>query len=216
MKTLAHGALVVAALMVLAHGDALAQAPPVKSTPAAAPVVPATWFEAARQGDLAALRRALPAASKPSRGKAPSAAGPIDAADASGYTALILAAYHDHREVVRWLLARGANTCAADRRGFTALMGATFRGHAKVVDLLTTRPCGADHVTASGQTPLMLAALFGRTEIARALLAAGADPSRQDGLGNQARSLAEGQGNAEMIKLLDEHRRPDATSPSPR
>jgi ankyrin repeat protein len=50
----------------------------------------------------------------------------------------------------------------------------------------------------------MLAALFGRVEIARALLLAGADPARRDELGNDARSLVEGQGNAELVRLLDE------------
>ena len=82
-----------------------------------------------------------------------------------------------------------------------------LRMAAALVDLLAARPCGADHVTPAGQTPLMLAALFGRAEIARALLSAGADPSRRDELGNDARSLADGQGHAEIVRLIDERAR---------
>ena len=46
MKTLAHGALVVAALMVLAHGDALAQAPaPLRVDPVLLGLPPAKAVE---------------------------------------------------------------------------------------------------------------------------------------------------------------------------
>lgn len=149
------------------------------------------WFDAARDGDvgaLAKLRKAKVA---------------VDAIDDSGYSALVLAAYHDRGAAVTWLLARGADPCVADKRGYTALMGAVFRGHGEVVGLLAAKPCGADHVTPAGQTPLMLAALFGRAELVKALLASGADPARADGDGRTARSLADGQGLTEIVALLD-------------
>ena len=151
------------------------------------------WFDAAREGNVAALKAAA--------GKRPAAV--IDTVDASGYSALILAAYHDGDAAVAWLVARGANTCVADKRGYTALMGAVFRGHDRIVDRLAKLPCGADHVTASGQTPLMLAALFGRADAVTKLLAAGADPTRADANGFTARSLASGQSNDEIVALLD-------------
>lgn len=202
MKPAALGLAALLALAAPLGARGAARAQPVPPT-SAAPVssAEAAWFEAARQGEVAALRRAVARLPKAKLAAA------LDRADASGYTALILAVYHDHGEAARWLLARGASTCAVDRRGFTALMGAVFRGHAALVDLLSTRPCGADHVTPAGQTPLMLAALFGRTEIARALLRAGADPSHRDELGNDARSLADGQGHAEIVRLIDERMR---------
>jgi uncharacterized protein len=154
---------------------------------------PAAWFEAARDGDVAVLRSL--AAGQP---------GLVDSADGDGYTALILASYHDRRAAVTWLVNAKASTCRTDARGYTALMGAVFRGHAAIVAVLSRRSCGADFVTGAGQTPLMLAALFGRTEIARRLLAAGADPRRRDALDNDARSLAAGQGNTALVAILDD------------
>ena len=153
----------------------------------------AAWFDAARDGDVAALTTLA--------GKRPAAV--IETVDDSGYSALILAAYHDEDAAVAWLVAHGASTCATDKRGYTALMGAVFRGHERIIDRLAAKPCGADYVTASGQTPLMLAALFGRTEVVTKLLAAGADPKRADGNGYTARSLATAQGNTAIVTLLD-------------
>ncbi len=171
---------------------ALVLAGRAEARPAADPPA-ATWFDAARAGDVAGLKRLVR--------KHPRLA--VDATDDAGYSALVLAAYHDRTAVVRWLLGRGADPCVSDRRGYTALMGAVFRGHGTVVRALAAGPCGADHVTAVGQTPLMLAALFGRTELVSTLLAAGADPRRTDGRGGSARSLAEGQGHVEIVALLD-------------
>lgn len=154
---------------------------------------PQPWFDAARDGDVAALKTIAGHRVKQV----------VNAVDDSGYSALILAAYHDQLPTVRWLVAHGASTCVADHRGFTALMGAVFRGHDRIVAVLAGKPCGADHVTAVGQTPLMLAALFGRAGLVRRLLDAGADPSRRDGNGSDARALAAAQGNDEIVTLLD-------------
>ena len=164
------------------------------SRPARAEPVPAAWFDAARDGDLATIRKLA--------GARPAAL--VDDADANGYTALILASYHDRRAVVAWLLTARASSCQTDKRGYTALMGAVFRGHSAIVTALARRPCGADFVTASGQTPLMLAAMLGRLDIVKQLLAAGADPRRRDSLDNDARSLAVAQGHQAIVAVLDD------------
>lgn len=61
----------------------------------------------------------------------------IDATDAKGYTALILASYNGQDEATALLLQAGA---AVDRpdlaRGNTALMGVAFKGYSTVADLL--------------------------------------------------------------------------------
>ena len=53
-----------------------------------------------------------------------------------GRTALMLAAIHDHRRIVKLLLARGADLNAKDLWGHTALELAADRGHKKIVRLL--------------------------------------------------------------------------------
>lgn len=172
--------LTCAVAMLASRSDASAETP---ST---------AWLDAAREGDTATLRKLA--------GKRP--ARLVDTADASGYTALILASYHGRVATVAWLLANRASTCSTDTRGFTALMGAVFRGHEAIVKQLGSRRCGADFVTPTGQTPLMLASLFGRTAIVQLLLAAGADPTRKDSSGSDARSLAETQGNEPLVAIL--------------
>ena len=195
MTRLVVAAGAVAAWLALFAGAAAAGPGRATANPAAAePVAPAAWFDAARDGDLAQLRKLA----------GPRPAALVDRANADGYTALILASYHDRRDTVAWLLRVHASTCLTDARGYTALMGAVFRGHTAIVEALARRPCGADFVTTAGQTPLMLAALFGRTDIARSLLAAGADPRRRDAMSHDARSLAAGQGNDALVALLDE------------
>lgn len=53
-----------------------------------------------------------------------------------GKTALMLASYHGHGEVVRLLLAAGAKVNLADNLGYTPLMWAALAGHSEVVEQL--------------------------------------------------------------------------------
>ena len=138
-------------------------------------------FDAARAGHLPMLREFI-------------AAGyDLDTADAKGYTALILAAYHGHAEAVDALLAAGANACAEDARGNTALMGAIFKGEMTIARRLIATDCAPDQRNRAGQTPAMYAALFGRVELLDALGARGADLHATDSAGNSAAALARGE-----------------------
>src|SRR5690349_5690422 len=60
----------------------------------------------------------------------------INAADAKGFTPLIIAAYNRHPVVVDILLRNGAEPDAGDISGNTALMGASFRGYKEIVQQL--------------------------------------------------------------------------------
>lgn len=119
----------------------------------------------------------------------------LETADDKGYTALILAAYHGHRDSVERLLAAGADPCAQDKRGNTALMGAIFKGEARIARRLMQAPCNPDQRNAAGQTAAMYAALFQRTELLAELREQGADEQLEDILGNSAQSLARGELN---------------------
>jgi hypothetical protein len=70
----------------------------------------------------------------------------LDTRDESGYTALILAAYHGQKAAVEQLLAAGANPCSQDKRGNTALMALSSRVKSALLtgcSLLIVRPMNA-------------------------------------------------------------------------
>jgi ankyrin repeat protein len=67
---------------------------------------------------------------------------PVDLANDSGDTLLMLAAYHGHPQAVRGLLARGAEPDRGNDRGQTPMAGAVFKGEEEIVELLVD--AGAD------------------------------------------------------------------------
>lgn len=87
-------------------------------------------FDHARNGDAAALRELVDAGL------------PANLTNSRGDTLLILAAYHQHDEVVRMLLDHGADTARINDNGQTALAAAVFRQDETIArDLLAA---GAD------------------------------------------------------------------------
>lgn len=130
---------------------------------------------------------------------------PIDAADASGHSALILAAYNGRLDTVDMLLRAGADPNLGDRRGNTALMGAIFKGEeAVVLRLLEDRRTAVDTRNRAGQTAAMFAALFGRTQLIDRLAARGADLEAADAAGQTPQKLALQQGNAALAQHITE------------
>ncbi len=67
---------------------------------------------------------------------------PVNLTNSSGDSLLILAAYHKHAELVRALLARGADHSRVNDRGQTALAAAVFRQDEPIVRALLE--AGAD------------------------------------------------------------------------
>lgn len=141
----------------------------------------AYYFQAAREGNVAMLDEFI------------GAGYDLDTADEKGYTALILAAYHGHREAVERLLEAGADACAQDRRGNTALMGAIFKGELRIARRLLDADCSPDQRNASGQTAAMYAALFKRKEMLDDLARKGADLNAEDAFGNSVQGLDNGE-----------------------
>ena len=88
-----------------------------------------SMFELARSGDLSLLEQV-------------DAGLPVNLTNSSGDTLLILAAYHTHADLVRGLLARGADHERVNDRGQTALGAAVFRRREDIVSVLLE--AGAD------------------------------------------------------------------------
>jgi ankyrin repeat protein len=78
-------------------------------------------------------------------------------------------------EIVRDLLARGADPNARDRHGQTAVMIAAHAGHAATLQLLIDHGANLNVTAKYGLSAVMLAVVVGHEEIALALARAGAD-----------------------------------------
>ncbi|KAA1258748.1 Ankyrin repeats (3 copies) [Rubripirellula obstinata] len=121
----------------------------------------------------------------------------------AGYTALLMAAYNGHANVVKFLLENDADVDARDREGKTPLMHACTNSSVETVRLLIDG--GADiNVTESteGFTPLMTAAALGQTEIVKLLLERSADKGVVDQDGDTAISHAQNSQHDEIVELL--------------
>ena len=111
---------------------------------------------------------------------------PVNLADASDNSLLMLACYHQNLETARMLLAHGADVDRRNRRAQTPLGGAAFKGYEDIVALLLARGADIDADNGLGMTPLMFAAMFGRTRVLAQLQAHGASLKRRNRLGISA------------------------------
>ena len=95
----------------------------------------------------------------------------VDAVDRWGKTALTIAAWNGHTDIVNALArTHGANVDAVDEYGLTALMLAAEHGHTANVNALAgTHGANVDAVNRGGGTALMIAAQCGHTDIVNAL-----------------------------------------------
>lgn len=110
-------------------------------------------------------------------------------------------------EILKLTLAAGADLKSTNRFGGTALIPAAEKGHVENVRELLKTKIDVNHVNDLGWTALMETAMKkGRgpvhTEIAKLLLAAGADPNIADKKGLTPLQHAEQAGNIEIAALL--------------
>lgn len=110
-------------------------------------------FEEARCGNREALRECL------AHGQ------DIEALNHRGYSVLMLAAYNDHFETVKFLLEQGASANSADHGGNTVLMGASFKGLVEIVRLLIAHGADVTLQNAHGMTAADFARVFGRHDV---------------------------------------------------
>jgi TonB family protein len=112
---------------------------------------------------------------------------PVDEADASGWTALMYAAYLDYYsddEPLKLLLDAHADPNRASLHGDTALMFAAYRG--TLSHPLLDHGANLNAHNAEGVTPLMLLAQMPDPGEIKDALAAGANPTAHDNLGRTA------------------------------
>lgn len=120
----------------------------------------------------------------------------------SGLTPLSMAILYNHVDVVKRLLAHGA-----DARG--ELCRATMRNYREIVQLLLVDGIEVNAQGRSGRTALHWSALKGHRELVQLLLHYGADASIQDELGRTPVDWAVVKGYYEIVEILQsqmEHR----------
>ena len=115
---------------------------------------------------------------------------------------LMKAAGKGRTEVVKALLAQGADVNAKDKDNVTALIAAAAGGHAEIVKVLLAEGADVNVKGANGWTALMVAAFDGHAAIVETLLAQGADVNSKAKEGETALMLAATEGNTEVVEAL--------------
>lgn len=163
------GLVTVVPAMGWASGFALSRRdPPPASTAPVEPASASIWA-AVRHGDVGAVGAHLTR-----DGGALTNLHPV-----FGVRPLEWAALNGKREVVVFLLDRGASVDGRSREGHCALHGAAFLGEAEIVDLLLDRGADVNAASRSGETPLRSAGLdFGTVQFITGLLGIPVDRAR--------------------------------------
>jgi hypothetical protein len=148
-------------------------------------------FKAAKSGDVKAAREALDGGVE------------VDALSANKWTALHEACRYGQLEVVKLLLAAGADpNIAHSQNGFTPMVVAAFEvGHADIIRALVDGGAAPSLASSSGRTVLHWVAEAGDVDALEVLLEAGGDPDAQ--VGTQPQTLADRAKDPEKKMLIE-------------
>lgn len=150
---------------------------------------------AVRSGDAAAISAAIGGGAS------------IDERDARGHTALMLACASGDVTAAGTLLEAGAspNRRTLDREETVLHQLARQPQSKELLALILAKRCRIDRRDRFGWTPLMVAAHSGSSEVAHALIDAGADPSVVAPDGRTVQELAAAGGHESIVALADRH-----------
>ncbi|KAG2412890.1 hypothetical protein HFD88_010447 [Aspergillus terreus] len=131
----------------------------------------------------------------------------VHSADNLGLTPLIYAARGGHERIINMLLGRdGFQNYLKDNDGRTVLLHASEGGHVAAVRIFLTRTkIGPDIQDKDGKTPLLLASMNGHEEVARALLAYGAEVETSTKFDETPLWVAALNGHEGVVRLLLPH-----------
>lgn len=155
-----------------------------------------TVFEAAAAGDAARVREIVGRERAQANSIAP-----------DGFSPLGLAAFFKRREVVRYLLEKGADPGRASRQGgFTPLHSAVATDAGprdiEIVRMLLDKGADPNAKSQSGSTSVHTVAFTGDRESLDQLFKHGADPAIKNNDGKTAAEIARERGNEEIADLL--------------
>lgn len=136
-------------------------------------------FELSEQGDTNGLTLML--------AKDPSL---LNSRDKEGNTPIFHAVASKQEQMVKFMIARGANVNATDTNGVTPLHIAAVMGNGSIAGLLLDFGATVDAVTTQGITPLHWAAYYGNQEVAQVLIKHGAPVNAKEKSGNTPLHMA--------------------------
>jgi hypothetical protein len=186
-------------------------------------------IEAAERGDATGVRRLLAegagVATRDARGRTAllaatqgnhieaarllmEAGADVNAQDAIRDSPFLLAGARGHTEIVRFALVRNPDFRVTNRYGGTALIPACHYGHVETVRVLLGSKIPVDHVNDLGWTALLETIILGdggpaHTEIARLLVAHGANVNLADRGGVTPLAHARSRGQRAIVAILE-------------
>jgi ankyrin repeat protein len=104
----------------------------------------------------------------------------LDEGDEDGWTGLMNESFHNHLNIAKYLVRRGAIVDTADNHEFTALMAASYRGHLDVSRFLCDSGADVNAANISGWTALIWAYAEGHLDIPWFLCDSGANVNAAD------------------------------------
>lgn len=149
-------------------------------------------LEAVRIGDFVAAKKALSCKADP------------NAQEQNGETALMIASANNHMEIVKLLLAYGANVNGGGWIVGYPLIEASREGHLEIAKLLLDKGADVNIMSDEGFTALDAAIVKNQVEVVQLLLNKGANPNRYVA-GATPLYDAAGYGYTKIVGLLIEH-----------
>ena len=130
----------------------------------------------------------------------------VDVPDGEASTPLIWAAANDRQELLRWLIAQGANVNHQNRYGYCGLHFAGQNKLAEIASILLGAGADTELRDAYGNTPLWTAGFSARGDFAvfLALLKQGASLDNRNHAGRTIRDLAQMLFPADIDRLISE------------
>ena len=121
-----------------------------------------------------------------------------------GWTALTYTSREGHLDILKALIAAGADKDKTGDNGNTPLIYAAGNGHVECVKALLAVKADVNKASTCGATPLIWASRNGHVEIVKLLLAAGAKKDKIDTYGDTALTYATKRGHHEIVQLLQQ------------
>ena len=119
----------------------------------------------------------------------------------SGFTPLILASYNGNKEVVSFLVKRGAKINELSDMG-TALMAATYKGNNDIVKILINKDADVNITDFNNTSALHYACFFQNKELVRLFVKKQANITLKDNKGKTPLDYAIDYNNIEIIQIL--------------